>query len=126
VIPREDLVAAWRRATLIAQHGRPAAVNLEVTVRALSLLGLRAEVHPRDVVAFCYRDAASAVAWAEANLQHYGHPDLGHVEVGGQLVGLLDLRPALIVHGAQPTSPGEPDDYNGRPRRTTSTRKGSR
>jgi hypothetical protein len=98
-----------RRARLIEEHGQP---RRHDAGGALRLLGCRAAVHPRDVIASAYQDQAAAAAWAESNLAHYGHPSLGAVTVEGVgVVGVLDLRPALAAHGVPPTDPARPDGW---------------
>jgi hypothetical protein len=81
-----------RRAALVAAHGEPRMIDGGA---ALALLGLRGQVHPADVVAFAYRDRAAAAAWQASNAAHNGVPALGAAVAGDEVVGVLDLRPAL-------------------------------
>lgn len=103
-----------RRALLIARYGQPAQVD---RAGALRLLGLRDAVHPRDVVAFLYRDQAAAGAFAASNAEHQGIPSLGTCLAEGGVVGVLDLRPELARHAQQAgqswefTDPALPDDW---------------
>jgi hypothetical protein len=97
-----------RRARLIAAHGKPGQVRAAL---ALELLGVRGQVHPRDVVAFAYRDQPSADAWTAATLEHYGIPSLGTAAVDGAIVSAYDLRPVLEAGGMGPTSPHLSDDW---------------
>jgi hypothetical protein len=96
------------RAELIAEHGKPRSVDVAA---ALRLIGKRDQVHPRDAVAFAYRDHRAAQAWAASNLEHYGHPSLGWDVGGDAVIGVIDLRPELFRHGAGLTSPSRPDDW---------------
>lgn len=96
-------------ATLRARHGRSRPVV--ATRGALRLIGKRAEVHPRDVVAFAYRDQAAADAYTAANLERYGHPSLGMAVFGDEVIGVLDLRPGLASQGIGLISPLRPDDW---------------
>lgn len=95
-----------RRRRLIAAHGRPP--RFPDTGAALRLLELRDQVHPRDAIAFVYRDQQAAGAYAASNLDHSGLPSLGTVPVDGGILGVLDLRPALM---AKITDPALPDDW---------------
>jgi hypothetical protein len=97
-----------RRRRLITEHGEPRPVKAAVP---LELLGRRAEVHPRDAVAFAYRDLGAAAAWTETTREHYGIPSLGIVTVDGAIVGVYDLRAALAANGAGATSPRLPDNW---------------
>src|SRR5205807_9953271 len=99
-----------RRAMLAARHGLPAPAD---PGDALRLIGARAQVHPRDVVAFVYRDDAAADAYAASNADHYGLPLLGRAApaAGGGVVGVLDLRPELTRRGLPETPPDLPDGW---------------
>jgi hypothetical protein len=97
-----------RRAVLTAAHGLPRRAD---PGGALRVLGKRDLVHPRDVIAFVYRDQAAAEAWAASNVAHYGHPSLGLTPVDGGVLGVLDLRGVLECHGVAVTDPAEPDDW---------------
>jgi hypothetical protein len=99
-----DLAREERQAILAARYGAPRWADRSA---ALRLLGLRGQVHPRDVAAFAYRDRAAADAWARSNLDHHGYPSLGTVIAGGEVIGVTDLRPAR----AEPTDPALPDDW---------------
>lgn len=97
-----------RRAALVAAYGCPVRVP---GGHALRILDARSRVHPRDVVAFLYRDRAAAEAWAAANAEHYGHPSLGITPAEGGVLGVVDLRPDLARHGVPATDPAAPDDW---------------
>jgi hypothetical protein len=97
-----------RHARLVAEHGKPGQVRAAL---ALELLGVRATVHPRDVVAYAYRDQAAADAFTASTAAHYGIPCLGTVVVDGAIVGAYDLRPVLEAGGVPLTSPHLPDDW---------------
>jgi hypothetical protein len=88
---------------LTAAHGEPRMVDAG---RALALLGLRGLVHPADAIAFAYRDQAAALAWQASNAVHNGLPALGTAVAGDEVVGVLDLRPAL----GRSMDPALPDD----------------
>ena len=108
-----------RRARLAAAYGRPARFS---SGEALRLLGLRDQVHPRDVIAWAYRDRAAANAWAYADWACYRHPSLGTVLAeGAGWVGVTDLRPMLMEHGCESTAPAMPDDWEP-PRRAEARR----
>lgn len=96
---------AWK-ADLWERHGRPRAVDPGLALRTA---GLRADVHPRDVFASCYRDAVAAEAFAAANREHYGHPTLAVMTVEGGILGIVDLRPSLREVGVDLTDPALPD-----------------
>lgn len=98
-----------RRARLIGLYGCPARFD---AAAALRLLGLRREVHPRDVIAWAYRDQAAADGWAASNRVHYRHESLGTALVeGAGVVGVTDLRPMLTAHGCPVTDPARPDGW---------------
>ena len=72
-----------------AGHWRPTGPHRKLDAAAvLRYLGRRGEVHPADVLAFCY--------------PAYAETEAGWVEV-------IDLRPALGRHGVMPTDPGIAD-----------------
>jgi hypothetical protein len=98
-----------RRADLTARHGPASPVP---AAAALRLLGVRAQVHPRDAKAFAYRDRAAAEAWAASTAAHCGVTSLGLVPAEGLgWVGAYDLRPALLAHWTAATDPQLPDDW---------------
>lgn len=76
---------------------------------ACSVLGIRADVHPRDVAAFIHPTEASALRSVKTNRDTYGHPTFGPILVEGGWLEAVDLRPALAEHGCQPTDPRLPD-----------------
>ena len=81
-----------RREYMWERYGCPETVDAEA---ALVELGIT-DVNPREVHAFRYRDQEAAQAYAEANLEHHGHPTLGTYPVKtGEVVGVLDLRAAI-------------------------------
>jgi hypothetical protein len=84
------------------RYGTPAQVR---GGDALRRLGLRGTVHPDDVVAFLYPTQEAADAFAAANREHYGHPDLGSFPVPGGVIGVSDMRHCLRVV----TDPAKPD-----------------
>jgi hypothetical protein len=101
-----------RRERLIAAWGRPRQVTAGEVPYLLALLGIRRQVHPRDVTAFSYRDADAARAWGQSTEEHYGIPSLGTLPLpGDEVAGVYDLRPALTSHGADPTDPAHPDGW---------------
>lgn len=100
-----------RRRRLIAAHGRPQAVT--DTAAALRLIGKRDQVHPRDAMAYTYRDQAAADAYAASNAEHNDIPSLGTAAIDGAVVGVLDLRPLLTATEA--TDPRRPDDWQATP-----------
>lgn len=83
-----------RRTELIRDHGKPRTVtDLRL---ALTLILAPPDVSERDVFASVYRDREAADAWLASNLEHHGHPCLGrYLLPGGQILGVLDLRPSL-------------------------------
>jgi hypothetical protein len=93
---------------LRAHHGGGRRVD---TGAALRLIGKRDEVHPRDAIAFAYRDHAAARAYASANLELYGHPSLGTGIGGDEIIVVHDLRPSFTTHCLGVTAPGHPDDW---------------
>ena len=99
------------RARLIAEHGAPRPLFPPKYGEVLRLFGLRQFVHPHDVTIFVYGDQAAADAWAKANLEHYGHPSLGRMVGGDEIIGVTDLRPSLASHGCEPIDPLLPDDW---------------
>lgn len=100
---------AARRAWLAELFGLP---RRFAAAEALRLLGLRHQVHPRDVVAWAYPDRGAADAWADSNWEHYRHPRLGCLPVeGAGVVGVTDLRPELAAHGCEATDPALPDGW---------------
>lgn len=96
------------RDLLAAEYGKPAPAEPGA---ALRLLGLRHQVHPRDVRAHVYRDQPAADAWAAANRDLHGYPFLGTAPCAGGITGVIDLRPSLRAHGVTPTDPALPDTW---------------
>jgi hypothetical protein len=103
-----DWEARLRKHQLVQAGGQPRHVPEAPALRAL---GLRGQVHPLDAHACLYSSAQMAAAWAQLNLDHYGHPSLGILVVEGGVIGVIDLRPALAAHGCLPVPPGQPDHY---------------
>lgn len=99
-----------RRAALLTMHGKPRPVP---AAAVLGLLGRRADVHPRDAVAFAYRDQQAADTWTRSTELHYGIPCLGTAANpdGPGVLGAYDLRPALTAHDCPPTDPALPDGW---------------
>jgi hypothetical protein len=95
-----------RRAALTAAHGPAAPVPAGP---ALQLIGRRWQVHPRDVVAYSYRDQQAADAWGASTAEHFGIPPLGTAPADGAVIGVYDLRPVLAEHGVAATDPARPD-----------------
>lgn len=92
-----------RRGELIAAHGVARHLGREETAAAhLRLLadGVTGVSALRDVVAFAYRDQAAADAYAASNREHNGIPTLGTYSAGGEVIGVLDLRPATGATGS--------------------------
>jgi hypothetical protein len=100
---------AERHAALVAAHGQP--VLFPDTGAALWLLNARHKVHPRDAVAWVYRDQAAADAYAESNAAHFGVPSLGSVPHYGGVLAVLSLAPVLEAHGCPVTDPVLPDGW---------------
>lgn len=74
-------------------------------------LGLRDAIHPFDAVASLFPSQEAADAFAAANLEDYGHPNLGSYADGDGVIGVLDMRPALAQMGGRPCDPLLPDDW---------------
>jgi hypothetical protein len=98
-----------RRNALIAEHGK--SERFPDTAAALWLLGRRGEVHPRDAMAWVYRDQAAADAWHASTAEHYGVPCLGTAPCDGGVLGVYDLRPMFDGHGVALADPALPDDW---------------
>jgi hypothetical protein len=108
-----------RRAELTAAHGPARTVPAGPV---LALLGWRAVIHPRDAVAYAYRDWAAAQAWCASTADHYGLVSLGFAAARGldgpEVFSAYDLR--AILGGTGLTDPARPDDWTPplpRPRR---------
>lgn len=109
-----------RQDRLIAAYGKPRPLFPPKYGEVLRMFGIRQFVHPRDVMIFAYRDQAAAEAWAKSNLEHYGHPSLGRMVGGDEIIGVMDLRPALAGHVGKPVDPMLPDDWR-QPRKREAT-----
>jgi hypothetical protein len=80
---------------------------------ALRMVG-HAEIPVSVVYASVYRSREAAEAYAAANLEHYGHPSLGIIQLigeewagrNGHFVGVTDLRPAIAAAEARRASGG--------------------
>jgi hypothetical protein len=95
-------------AELRERYGRPPRVD---SGDALRRLGLRDSIHPHDAFAFLYPSQEAADAFAAANLEHYGHPDLGSYATDEGVIGVTDLRHAL----PKVTDPTLADDLSVKP-----------
>jgi hypothetical protein len=92
-----------RRERMTAEYGKPEHMDeAEALALARTALGsVTPDVTVRDVYASIYRDGEAAEAWLEANRVHYGHPALARVPLpDGRVLGILDLRPALMSKAA--------------------------
>ena len=102
-------MTSLNRVELIDRYGQP---RLYPAARALRLLGQRNHIHPRDVVAFTYRDQAAADAWQTANWENHQHPWLGSIPAEDTgVIGVIDLRAALTRTGHPLTDPALPDNW---------------
>lgn len=99
---------AARRTWLTSWYGESRPAD---TAAVLRLLGLRAQVHPRDAFAFTYRSAVAAAAWQASTAAYHGLPSLGVAVTEGAVYGVYDLRPALAGYNVAPTCPHLPDDW---------------
>lgn len=95
-----------RREEMWARYGVPKTVDTSV---ALHTIGRRQEVHPKDAIAFLYRDQEAADAFAVSNLEHYGHQSLGSYATPDGVVGVIDIRHAQLDLGRGVTDPAEAD-----------------
>lgn len=94
--------------SLYRRYGRPERYS---TALALRLFGLRGQIHPLDAYAWRYASVEAAEVFAARSRRYLIHTVHGPLitEVGP--INLLDLRPWLIQHGAEPRDPVLPDDW---------------
>jgi hypothetical protein len=102
-------MTALTGAELRERFGEAPMLTMAEAGDALRKLGLREEVHPRDVVGFRYATQEGWDESARSNLEHHGHADLGSFATGDGVTGLLDTRHCMS--GAL-TGPWLPDDWD--------------
>jgi hypothetical protein len=103
-------VTALTGAELRARFGEAPMLTMGEAGDALRKLGLRDQVHPRDVVGFRYATQEGWDESARSNLEHHGHADLGSFVTGEGVTGLVDIRHAMPE--GQLTDPSKPDDWD--------------
>lgn len=94
------------RTQLWATYGQPTRADTAVALRTI---GKGQEVHPKDAVAYLYRDQEAADAFAASNLETYGLSTLGSYATHLGVIAVLDLRPSMRAHGSALTDPAEAD-----------------
>lgn len=76
---------------------------------ALRLIGKRDEVHPRDVIAFVWRDPELAEEACRGNREWFEHDVWGPIMIDGGMLEVIDFRPDLRRQGLPVTDPSLPD-----------------